>query len=65
MKTTSWPTLRRPQKEVYRERHQAQAALADLVRQPDDPDMTALYIERYMNWASRARSLQSGKPLIA
>jgi dihydroxy-acid dehydratase len=31
---------------------------------PDDPDMTALYIERYMNWGITREELQSGKPLI-
>ncbi len=31
---------------------------------PDDPDMTALYIERYMNWGLSRKELQSGKPLI-
>ena len=31
---------------------------------PDDPDMTALYIERYLNWGITREELQSGKPLI-
>lgn len=31
---------------------------------PDDPDMTALYMERYMNWGITREELQSGKPLI-
>ena len=31
---------------------------------PDDHDMTALYIERYMNWGLTREELQSGKPLI-
>jgi dihydroxy-acid dehydratase len=31
---------------------------------PDDPDMTALYIERYMNWGLSRKELQSGKPII-
>ena len=31
---------------------------------PDDPDMTALYIERYMNWGLTREELQSGRPLI-
>ena len=31
---------------------------------PDDHDMTALYIERYMNWGITREELQSGKPLI-
>jgi dihydroxy-acid dehydratase len=31
---------------------------------PDDPDMTALYIERYLNWGLTREELQSGKPLI-
>lgn len=31
---------------------------------PDDPDMTALYIERYMNWGLSREELQSGKPII-
>src|SRR6476659_238677 len=31
---------------------------------PDDPDMTALYVERYLNWGLTRDALQSGKPLI-
>ncbi|WP_445680957.1 IlvD/Edd family dehydratase [Radicibacter daui] len=31
---------------------------------PDNPDMTALYIERYMNWGISRHELQSGKPII-
>ncbi len=31
---------------------------------PDDPDMTALYIERYMTWGITREELQSGKPII-
>lgn len=31
---------------------------------PDNPDMTALYIERYMNWGISREELQSGKPII-
>ena len=31
---------------------------------PDDQDMTALYIERYMNWGITREELQSGKPII-
>jgi len=31
---------------------------------PDDPDMTALYIERYMNWGLTRAELQSGRPII-
>lgn len=31
---------------------------------PDNPDMTALYIERYMNWGISREELQSGKPVI-
>ena len=31
---------------------------------PDDPGMTALYIERYMNWGISREELQSGKPII-
>jgi dihydroxy-acid dehydratase len=31
---------------------------------PDDPDMTALYLERYMNWGLTREELQSGKPII-
>ncbi len=31
---------------------------------PDDHDMTALYIERYMNWGITRDELQSGKPII-
>jgi len=31
---------------------------------PDDMDMTALYIERYMNYGLTREELQSGKPII-
>jgi dihydroxy-acid dehydratase len=31
---------------------------------PDDPDMTALYIERYMNWGLTREELQSGRPIV-
>lgn len=31
---------------------------------PSNPDMTALYIERYMNWGLSLEELQSGKPII-
>ena len=31
---------------------------------PDNPDMTALYLERYMNWGLKREELQSGKPII-
>jgi dihydroxy-acid dehydratase len=31
---------------------------------PDDPDMTALYIERQLNWGLTREELQSGKPII-
>ncbi len=31
---------------------------------PSDPGMTALYIERYMNWGVTRAELQSGKPMI-
>ena len=41
------------------------AALTAVVRQPDDPDMTALYLERYMNYGLTREELSSGKPIIA
>ena len=31
---------------------------------PTNPDMTALYLERYMNWGLSLEELQSGKPII-
>ena len=31
---------------------------------PDNPSMTALYIERYMNWGLTREELQSGRPII-
>ncbi|WP_129669800.1 IlvD/Edd family dehydratase [Phytoactinopolyspora endophytica] len=31
---------------------------------PDDPEMTALYVERYLNWGLSREELQSGKPII-
>ena len=32
---------------------------------PDNPDMTALYLERYMNFGLTREELQAGKPIIA
>jgi dihydroxy-acid dehydratase len=31
---------------------------------PDNPAMTALYLERYMNWGLEREELQAGKPII-
>ena len=31
---------------------------------PENPDMTALYLERYMNWGITREELQAGKPII-
>ncbi len=31
---------------------------------PDNPGMTAIYLERYMNWGLTCEELQSGKPII-
>jgi dihydroxy-acid dehydratase len=31
---------------------------------PDNPGMTALYLERYMNWGIKREELQAGKPII-
>jgi dihydroxy-acid dehydratase len=31
---------------------------------PEDPDMTSLYVERYLNWGLTREELQSGKPII-
>ncbi len=31
---------------------------------PDDPHMSALYLERYLNWGLTRDELQSGKPII-
>ena len=31
---------------------------------PDNPDMTALYLERYLNFGLTREELQSGKPII-
>ncbi len=31
---------------------------------PDNPGMTALYIERYMNWGLTREELQAGRPII-
>src|ERR671917_498787 len=31
---------------------------------PNNPDMTALYLERYMNFGIALDQLQSGKPII-
>lgn len=32
---------------------------------PDDPEMTALYLERYLNYGLTIEELQGGKPIIA
>jgi len=32
---------------------------------PDDPEMTALYLERYLNYGLTREELQTGKPIIA
>ncbi|NWG26354.1 MAG: dihydroxy-acid dehydratase family protein [Pseudorhodoplanes sp.] len=31
---------------------------------PDNPGMTALYLERYLNWGLTSKELRSGKPII-
>ncbi|MGY1637831.1 IlvD/Edd family dehydratase [Geodermatophilus sp. SYSU D00742] len=31
---------------------------------PDDPGMTALYVERYLNWGLTRAELQSGRPVV-
>lgn len=31
---------------------------------PDNPDMTALYLERYLNYGITREELQSGRPII-
>ncbi|MCE3289172.1 MAG: Dihydroxy-acid dehydratase, partial [Caulobacter sp.] len=31
---------------------------------PDNPDMTALYLERYLNYGLSRKELQAGKPII-
>ena len=31
---------------------------------PDDPEMTALYVERYVNYGLTREELQSGQPII-
>jgi dihydroxy-acid dehydratase len=31
---------------------------------PDNPEMTALYLERYLNYGLTRQELQSGKPII-
>src|SRR4029078_9390401 len=31
---------------------------------PNNPNMTALYLERYMNWGLKREELQAGKPII-
>jgi dihydroxy-acid dehydratase len=33
-------------------------------KNPDNPNMTALYLERYMNWGLKREELQAGKPII-
>src|SRR4026207_2068219 len=33
-------------------------------KNPDNPNMTALYLERYMNGALKREELQAGKPII-
>ncbi|PTQ13096.1 dihydroxy-acid dehydratase [Sphingomonas oleivorans] len=36
----------------------------DWFDRPENPDMTALYLERYLNYGLTAEELQSGKPII-
>jgi dihydroxy-acid dehydratase len=36
----------------------------DWFNRPENPDMTALYLERYLNYGLTAQELQSGKPII-
>src|SRR5687768_10757553 len=36
----------------------------DWFDRPSDPDMTALYLERYMNYGFTRAELQSGRPVI-
>ena len=31
---------------------------------PKNPDMTALYLEKYLNYGLKRKDLQSGKPII-
>ena len=31
---------------------------------PDDPGMTAIYVERYLNYGLTREELQSGRPII-
>ena len=33
-------------------------------KNPANPNMTALYLERYMNWGLKREELQAGKPII-
>jgi dihydroxy-acid dehydratase len=43
---------------------QHEAAVAEWFDNPDNPGMTALYLERYLNFGLTREELQSGKPLI-
>jgi len=36
----------------------------DWFDQPDHPDHTAIYLERYLNYGLTAEELQSGRPII-
>lgn len=36
----------------------------DWLNNPDEPDQTAIYVERYQNYGVTRRELQSGKPVI-
>ena len=46
------------------EGQKAQAAQPGLVGDYSDPDMTALYLERYLNYGLTRDELQSGRPII-
>ena len=40
------------------------ASVTTLVRQPDNPGLTALYLERYLNYGLTTHELQGKKPII-
>ena len=46
------------------EKNKSQLRSSNWFDNPDNPGMTALYIERYMNYGINREELQSGKPII-
>jgi len=66
LNTTSEPSARFPEEIIMAapSRDPAKLRSRKWFDNPDNPDMTALYLERYMNWGLKREELQAGKPII-